>query len=198
MPGLNSDGSLSIVGREKDLINSGGFAVYPQEINEALISHPSIQNAYTSARNDELYSEYLVALVEGDKITEDEVITYCREILEEHKIPRKIIFTQTLPLGPSGKVNKNDAELLINYQQKNKPENNDISEQKIIEIAANIFNLSKSDLSLHSNVSNTPGWDSLGHLMLITEVEQQFNFQLSPIEIMSVNSLSELFELVPQ
>ena len=63
-------------------------------------------------------------------------------------------------------------------------------------IAANVFGLSKEELTLDSNVYDTLGWDSLGHLMLITEFEQTFNIKLTTQQIMKIESLADLERLI--
>ncbi|WP_144213682.1 AMP-binding protein [Shewanella donghaensis] len=194
---LNSNGTLSIIGREKDLINAGGYAIYPQEVNESLCIHPSITNAYTTSRHDDVYGEYIVSLIElSTTLSSFDVINHARQYLEEHKLPRTVYFTASIPLGVSGKVNQEQAEILINEQDSSTNIDYENQQLKLLNIAASIFSVELAELSLNSSAQTTAGWDSLGHLMLITEAEQQFNVQLSPIEIMQITTLSQLFKLV--
>ncbi|WP_179024050.1 AMP-binding protein [Shewanella sp. Scap07] len=192
----HEDGSLSIIGREKELINAGGYAVYPQEINESLCSHPDVENAYTTSRIDDLYGEYIVSLVATSMSGSEPIIAHVRSTLEAHKVPRSIYITDKLPLGPSGKVIKASAEALIDEKQPQIEVAASQDEDKLLAIAAKIFNLQQTELSISSSSQNTPGWDSLGHLMLVTEAEEQFGVQLTPIEIMKATSLQQLLALI--
>ncbi|WP_394200234.1 AMP-binding protein [Shewanella waksmanii] len=192
----HQDGSLTIIGRQKELINAGGYAVYPQEINESLCTHADVDNAYTTSRIDDLYGEYIVSLVATRLSSSEAIIAHVRNVLEAHKVPRTVYLIDALPIGPSGKVIKADAEAIIDRMQPQQQSVVSKDEGKLLAIAARIFNLQQTELSIASNSQNTPGWDSLGHLMLVTEAEEQFDVQLSPIEIMQATSLEQLLALI--
>ncbi|NLA27742.1 MAG: long-chain fatty acid--CoA ligase [Firmicutes bacterium] len=104
---FDEEGHLSVVDRKKDLIISGGFNVYPNEVDDILFLHPKIQEACTVGVPDEYRGEMVVAYVvplSGEEVTEEEIIKYCRESLAAYKIPRKIYFVEELPKSTIGKI----------------------------------------------------------------------------------------------
>lgn len=202
---LNSNGTLTIIGREKSLINAGGYAVSPQEIEEVLCLHPQLNNAYVTSRSDKVYGEYIIAVVtlmnSENIVNEEQIISYLRNNLEAHKIPKQVFFLDEFPLGLSGKINQTVIEQKIEEITENQTKQNNSSidsQLKLLIAASRIFSLPESSLDLSSNAQTTPGWDSLNHLMLITELESEFNIQFSPTEIMSATSLQTLLQFIEQ
>jgi len=105
----DKDGYLYIVDRKKDLIITGGMNVYPREIEELLIQHPSIQEVAVTGKFDYLRGEVpqaFVVLKEGCLVTEKELMSYCREHLAKFKVPKEITFMEILPKNYTGKVLK--------------------------------------------------------------------------------------------
>jgi long-chain acyl-CoA synthetase len=109
---LDGDGYLSVVGRNKDLILRGGYNVYPREIEEILVGHPAVaQAAVIGVPHPELGEEVWAIVVPArpEDLTagsEDEIIEWGKQRLAAYKYPRRVEFTDTLPLGTSGKVLK--------------------------------------------------------------------------------------------
>lgn len=106
---MNKDGMLRVVGRKKDMIRSGGENIYPVEIEDVLMRHPAIREAAVIGIPDPQYLETVCAVVvvrESMTLSEDEVISYCREHLAGYKRPRQVWFVSELPRTPSGKVTK--------------------------------------------------------------------------------------------
>ncbi|MFJ6410094.1 long-chain fatty acid--CoA ligase [Streptomyces hydrogenans] len=106
----DEDGFLRIVDRKKDLVIRGGFNIYPREVEEVLVRHPSVSEVAVIGVPDEVKGEEVCAVVvrrEGSApLTEDELVDWARERLGRHKYPRLVRFVDTLPLGPTGKVLK--------------------------------------------------------------------------------------------
>ncbi|MFX0578296.1 long-chain-fatty-acid--CoA ligase [Nocardia nepalensis] len=105
------DGFHYIVDRAKDMIVRGGFNVYPREIEEVLLTHPAVSLAAVIGIPDSHYGEEIKAVVvaePGAMITENELITWCREQLAAYKYPRVIEFTAVLPMTASGKILKRE------------------------------------------------------------------------------------------
>jgi acyl-CoA synthetase (AMP-forming)/AMP-acid ligase II len=109
---LDNDGYLSIVDRKSDMIISGGFNVYPSEIEQVLWSHPDIQDCAVIGIPDDKWGEQVVAVIElKDKDTvlkEAVVIAYCKQLLGSIKAPKQIFIWENLPRSPVGKVLKKD------------------------------------------------------------------------------------------
>jgi acyl-CoA synthetase (AMP-forming)/AMP-acid ligase II len=101
------DGRLQIVGRSKEMYKSGGYNVYPLEIEGVLQSHPDVADAAVVAVSDPIWQEVGVAFVVAEGSAQiDELERYCREHLANYKIPKRFIFTREMPLLPIGKINK--------------------------------------------------------------------------------------------
>jgi fatty-acyl-CoA synthase len=105
----DADGYYYIVGRKKDMYVSGGENVYPAEVEQALATHPDIVEAAVIAEPDARWGEVGVAVIvprAPDALTADAVIAYCAERLATFKLPRRVVFVETLPRNAMGKVIK--------------------------------------------------------------------------------------------
>lgn len=106
---LDKDGYLTIAGRKKDMIRSGGENIYPVEIEDVLYRHEAIKDVAVIGIPDPKYIETVCAIIvrkEGMEVTEDEIIKFCKRYLASYKKPRKIIFVDSLPRTASGKIQK--------------------------------------------------------------------------------------------
>ncbi len=101
------DGRYRIVGRLKEMYKSGGYNVYPREVEEILERHPAISIAAVVSAPDPLWQEVGVAyLIANGAVTTDELRAFCHERLANYKIPKRFIIQDALPLLPIGKVDK--------------------------------------------------------------------------------------------
>jgi acyl-CoA synthetase (AMP-forming)/AMP-acid ligase II len=108
---MDDDGYVYIVDRKKDMIITGGFNVYPAEIEASLLSHPVIQDAAVVGVPDEKWGEMVKAVVTlkaGQKLAEDELISFCKKELGSVKAPKSIEFWEELPRTPAGKISRKD------------------------------------------------------------------------------------------
>ena len=106
---MDENGYCRITGRLKDMIIRGGENIYPREIEEFLYTHPDILDAQIIGVPDEKYGEEVVAwiiLKEGITTTTDEIRNYFKDKISRHKIPRRMIFTESFPMTASGKIQK--------------------------------------------------------------------------------------------
>jgi len=104
---MDDEGYLYIVDRKKDMIIAGGFNIYPREIDEILYEHPKIKEACAVGLPDPYRGETVkafIALKDGETMTADEVIAYCREKLTGYKVPKTVEFMDELPKSVIGKV----------------------------------------------------------------------------------------------
>ncbi|WP_106400355.1 class I adenylate-forming enzyme family protein [Actinocorallia populi] len=99
------DGALTLIGRLKEMYKSGGYNVYPREIELVLERHPSVSAAAVVSVPDEVYTEVGVAFVVGTA-TAEELDAHCREHLASYKVPKRIELLPGLPLLPAGKADK--------------------------------------------------------------------------------------------
>jgi long-chain acyl-CoA synthetase len=105
---MDADGYFYIVDRKKDMVNVGGFKVYPREVEDVLFEHPDIKEAGVIGIPDEFSGEVVKAFVvpkdPAKKMTEEEVIDFCQNRLAKYKVPKKVEFVQELPKTLIGKV----------------------------------------------------------------------------------------------
>ena len=97
---VDPDGYFFIVGRQKDMILSGGYNIYPDEVDRVLMGHPAVLEAATIGIPDQKRGETVksfVVLKTGHAATTEELIDYCRKELAAYKIPREIEFRAELP-----------------------------------------------------------------------------------------------------
>ncbi|MDX9787796.1 MAG: long-chain-fatty-acid--CoA ligase [Desulfobacterales bacterium] len=105
----DQEGFYYIIDRTKDMIISGGENVYSIEVEQALMKHPSVQQAAVIGVPDEKWGEAVKALIvlnEGAVVTANELITHCRGLIGGYKIPKYYDFVEKLPTSPTGKVLK--------------------------------------------------------------------------------------------
>lgn len=106
---VSDDGYYTITGRARELIISGGYNIYPREIEEALASHPAVEEVAVLGAPDADMGEQVVAVVvprAGETPDAAEIIAYCRERLASYKKPRRVVFVEALPRNALGKVQK--------------------------------------------------------------------------------------------
>jgi len=103
------DGYVQLKDRSKDIIISGGENISSIEVEDTLYRHPAIQAAAVVAKQDDKWGETPVAFVElkpdAPKLSDEDVIAFCRENLAHFKCPRHVVFTE-LPKTSTGKIQK--------------------------------------------------------------------------------------------
>jgi long-chain acyl-CoA synthetase len=113
---MDEDGFFTIVDRQKDMLNVGGYKVFSREVEETLYEHPAIEFcAIIGLKNpDRPGSEIVKAVIQlkashkdqDRAAVEKEIMAYCHENMAPYKIPKQIEFVDNLPLTPIGKVDK--------------------------------------------------------------------------------------------
>ncbi|MBD1549346.1 class I adenylate-forming enzyme family protein [Roseibium aggregatum] len=104
---MDVDNCVNIVDRKKDMILTGGYNVYPAEIERALAAHPAVALSAVGKLPDAVKGEIAkayVVLKEGAACTEDEIIAFCRETLAAYKCPRTVQFVKDVPKTSTGKI----------------------------------------------------------------------------------------------
>lgn len=102
---VSEDGYISIVGRKKDLIISGGYNVYPKEVEEALRSHPAVKDVAVVGKPSMQWGEEVVAFVIcNSKVTESQLIEHTSSTLAKYKRPKLVVFCDEFPRNALGKV----------------------------------------------------------------------------------------------
>jgi acyl-CoA synthetase (AMP-forming)/AMP-acid ligase II len=108
---IDAEGYLHITDRKKDMIISGGFNVYPSEVEQVIWSHPAVQDCAVIGVPDEQWGEAVKAVVElnaGQLASAEEIIKLCKDKLGSVKAPKSVDFVASLPRSPVGKVLKKD------------------------------------------------------------------------------------------
>jgi len=106
---VSDDGYFTITGRARELIISGGYNVYPREVEEALAGHPAVAEVAVVGAPDPDLGEQVVAVIvpkDGARPSAGEIAAYCRERLASYKKPRRVVFVDALPRNALGKVQK--------------------------------------------------------------------------------------------
>jgi len=107
----DEDGYITIVDRKKDMIITGGFNVYPVEIEKLLNSHPAVRDAAVIGVPDEKWGEAVKAVIQlndGEEVDAEVLMSLCKEKLGSVKTPKTVEFWDELPLSPVGKVLKRE------------------------------------------------------------------------------------------
>lgn len=106
---MDNEGYLDIVGRIKDMIIRGGENVYPKEVEAYLMTHPKVSTVQVIGVPDEKYGEAVMAWVkvlDSLKVTQEELIEYCKGTIAHYKIPKYIKFVDECPKTVTGKIRK--------------------------------------------------------------------------------------------
>ncbi|MSO59169.1 MAG: acyl-CoA synthetase [Ilumatobacteraceae bacterium] len=104
---VDADGTVRLLGRGSQCINTGGEKVYPEEVEEALKRHPSVADAAVVGVPDERFGEAITALVEartGFGVDEGVLISHVRQTLAAYKSPKRILEVDTIGRAPNGKL----------------------------------------------------------------------------------------------
>jgi acyl-CoA synthetase (AMP-forming)/AMP-acid ligase II len=104
---VEADGSITLLGRGNACINTAGEKVFPEEVEEAVKRHPDVFDCLVVGVPDERFGERVVALAsfhEGKHSAEVEVIDFTREHLAGYKLPKQVLFVDTVQRAPNGKA----------------------------------------------------------------------------------------------
>ena len=112
---MDEDGAVFIVDRKKDMINTGGFKVFPAEIERVIAGHPSVAMVAVGGLPDELKGEIAkayVVLKPGAPADAESILALCRAELAAYKAPRAIQFVADLPKTSTGKIMRRELSKL--------------------------------------------------------------------------------------
>jgi long-chain acyl-CoA synthetase len=103
---ISEDGYVSIVDRKKDMVIVSGFNVYPNEIEDVVMTHPKVANCAVIGVPDERSGEAVKLFVvpRDSSLTVDELKAFCRENFTGYKVPKHIVLKDALPMSPVGKI----------------------------------------------------------------------------------------------
>lgn len=113
---LDADGYLFLTGRLKEMINRGGENISPQEIDEAMLKHPDIQEAVSFAFPHERLGEEVAAAIvlrPGAALSHRELRVFLAGQISGYKVPTRVSFLSHIPKGPTGKYQRNRLPVLL-------------------------------------------------------------------------------------
>ncbi len=120
---FDEDGYCFVKDRKKDMIVTGGFNVYPKEVEDLLYTHPAVAEAQVVGVPDLIKGEIeiaCIALREGFKASEEEIIAFCRDNIANYKAPRHVRFFTALPKTVTGKLEKISLRRILGQQSQQK------------------------------------------------------------------------------
>jgi long-chain acyl-CoA synthetase len=113
---MAADGFLTIVDRIKEVIITGGFNVYPSEVEAAIRTHDGVEDvAVVGLRDDQDIEQVVAAVVLSDGVTlaPEDLRAHARQALTGYKVPRRVVFVDELPTNPMGKVLRREVAALL-------------------------------------------------------------------------------------
>jgi long-chain acyl-CoA synthetase len=114
---LDETGHIWILDRKKDLIIRGGFNIYPRDIEDVMLEHPSVAVAGVVGKPDPLKGEEVVAFVQLDPgqepVTEQELLEFAKGKLGKYKYPREVRIVENVPLTPVFKIDRKQLRTLL-------------------------------------------------------------------------------------
>jgi fatty-acyl-CoA synthase len=104
---VDADGTIKLLGRGSNCINTAGEKVYPEEVEEALKKHSQIIDSLVVGVEDKKFGQKVVAVVSSDEsnLNADELVNFARSHLSGYKLPKEVIFVDEVKRAPNGKAN---------------------------------------------------------------------------------------------
>jgi acyl-CoA synthetase (AMP-forming)/AMP-acid ligase II/acyl carrier protein len=199
---LDADGYLFLKGRAKEQINRGGEKISPQEIDDVLAAHPEVEQAATfSVKHPTLGEDVGVAVVlrKNGTLDAEGIRRFVAGQLSDFKVPKTVLFLQSLPQSAIGKV-KRDA-LAELAESKARPLTYAPPETKLQSILAEVWakELDKQKVSIDDDFFSLGG-DSLSSVRLMLAIETLLGIQLDTIALdqdLTIRQLGHLIEALP-
>ena len=113
---VEADGTIRLLGRGSQCINTGGEKVFPEEVEEALKTHPAVMDALVFGVDDEKWGQRIEAVVccrDEMTATEADLKIHVRGALADYKAPKGILLVETVPRSPNGKADYRTARALV-------------------------------------------------------------------------------------
>jgi fatty-acyl-CoA synthase len=116
MATVEADGSITLLGRGSNCINSGGEKIFPEEVEEALKGHAAVEDALVFGVPDDRFGQRVVgvaSLAPGTVASPDEVVADARARLSSYKLPKQLVLVERVPRAPNGKADYPSARKLF-------------------------------------------------------------------------------------
>ena len=202
---MDGDGYLFLTGRAKEMINRGSEKISPREVEERLLEHPAVAQAVAFAMPDARLGEEVAAavvLAPRARAAEPELREFVHRRLADFKVPRRIVFLDEIPKGPTGKLQRIGlAERLgisgIRYEQDKAGqfvEPGTGTEKKLAAMISELLRIPR--VGLRDNFFLLGG-DSMMTVQLIAQIEQEFERAITVLDLLAgptVEGMSHLIE----
>jgi len=195
------DGSYEILARLKTVINSGGFLIRPDEIDEALLTHPAVAEAATVAFPDPDFDEVPITAVVLDGEADEAALTaHCFDLLEPMKVPKRILAVGSIPRGDAGKPQLTAlrdmlAASLATESAAAPGDGGDLADD-VLAIAAQVFRVEGETLSLTTTPDDVKAWDSFTQINLLMTTEERLGVRIPAAKVAAIRSLGHLVDAV--
>jgi acyl-CoA synthetase (AMP-forming)/AMP-acid ligase II/acyl carrier protein len=203
---VDADGYVFLTGRLKELINRGGEKIAPAEVEDALLTHPSVRQAAAFGIPDSILGEEVAAavvLADGSHTTAAELRSFAAQLLSAPKVPRRILVLKELPTTPFGKVlRRRLAEMAANLEVSAgagvdavelQDDLRNHLQELLLGICRNVLGVAKVGLD---DDFLEMGGDSLGATRLIARVHNTLGCSLGYAEVFDHGTVRRLAELL--
>jgi acyl-CoA synthetase (AMP-forming)/AMP-acid ligase II/acyl carrier protein len=203
---LDSDQYLYITGRIKEIINRGGEKISPREVDEVLLEHPFVSQAVTFAMPDPTLGEDVAAAViaTDPTLSEAELRRFANTRLAFFKVPRRIIFLEEIPKGPTGKLQRigladklgiegvaiESRTAEVEYVPPRDP-----IEERLSELWKEVLNV--EPIGVHHDFLSVGG-DSLLALQLVSRIREALDLDISLLDFFDAPTIAEQASIIQE
>lgn len=202
---MDAEGYLYLTGRLKEIINRGGENVSPREIDEVLLEHADVAQAVTFAVDDRRLGEQVAAAVvvrAGATVDERGLREYVADRLAPYKVPRRIVFLDAIPKGPSGKLRRIGladqlglADLDAREPAAGHVEPATAAEILMAELWSDV--LGRPQIGANDHFLDVGG-DSLAAVRLLTRVRDEIDVEVSMLDFFDAPTVAEQGRLIEE
>jgi acyl-CoA synthetase (AMP-forming)/AMP-acid ligase II/thioesterase domain-containing protein len=196
---MDEEAYLFITGRLKEIINRGGEKIMPREVDEAFMDHQAVAQAVTFAVPHLRLGEDVAAavvLAQGAVSSERELREFARSRLADHKVPTRVLVVETIPKGPTGKLQRIGlAEKLADQLKTHYEAPRNLVEEKLAGIWANALGVSQ--VGIQDNFFSLGG-DSLLASRVLAEIHRVFRSDLPLSTAFQAPTIEQLAIVIDQ
>ncbi|WBL32023.1 AMP-binding protein [Sinirhodobacter sp. HNIBRBA609] len=196
---MRPDSSYEIIGRVKTAIVTGGVLIHPEEIDDAMLRHSDVSESVTVGLPDELFGEIGVTCVILARPCDETALTeHLRQFVEPRKVSKHIIELPTIPRGLSGKpqLDKVRALATARLTERSTGKQRPDHAQTVLEIAAKVFRVPLSQLTLQTTPRDLAAWDSFTQLNLVLAIEEHFDCRIPAARVSALRALGDFAQAV--
>lgn len=196
---VDPDGFYRFMGRKKNIIVRGGANIYPEDISLVLRAVPGVADAVVMGWEDAVWEQRIVVAVEpvpGHDLTPESIRAALALKLNREQLPDEIHMLEKLPRGPAGKIVQPKVREQILALKGHAVGGEGDVRTKVFKAASRCFRIPEDQVKPTLSPDNTTGWDSLAHMVFVTELEKAFDISLEPADIMKLNTIGDAEAIV--